>query len=197
MGNQKLLTIFFLVVLFFPLISFAGEYKTKGGQTVHYEGLVPCGKCLKVRGATMKEEECENREGYKFIPCQFCHIFVMLDEILDFVISTILIIAVLLVVVAGFLFIIPGKISPEAFSKAKEILQGVALGLVIIFAAWIIVNTIFTFLGLAEWVLKFTGPGKWFRIKCPIELSAGYVPQPKKFEPATLSFRETSSLHWR
>ncbi len=174
---RKIVLIIFLGLLFFPLVSFAGEYKAcrriKNGDcigeiTVTYEGLVPCGKEVSVNGGIV-------------IPCQFCHIFVMVDAILDFVIGIAFIVAVGMIVFAGLLFIlaysgIGGYLSkekgggPKLLSRAKSILGSVLTGLVIIFAAWIIVNTIFVFLGVADWALGFTGPGKWSQIDCPIEL---------------------------
>lgn len=175
---RKIVSIILLGLLLFPLVSLAGEYKAckeiKNGEcigerTVSYEGLVPCGKEVAVNNKRVD------------IPCQFCHIFVMADAILDFVIGIAFIIAVGMIVLAGLLFIVAysgigGYLSketgggPKLLSQAKSILGSVLTGLVIIFAAWIIVNTIFVFLGVADWALGFTGPGKWSQIDCPIEL---------------------------
>lgn len=165
---RKIVLNLIIIILFFPLVSFAGEYKADG-KTVTYDGLVPCGKEVKVNG------ELRN------IPCQFCHIFVMVDAILDFVIGIAFIIAAGMIVLAGLLFIVAysgigGYLSketgggPKLLSQARSILGSVLTGLVIIFAAWIIVNTIFGVLGVADWAAGFTGPGKWSQIKCPIEL---------------------------
>jgi len=165
---QKLFIIFFLGILLFPLVSLARSYQADGA-TVTYEGLVPCGKIVDINGTPTD------------MPCQFCHFFVMIDAILDFVITMAFIIAVLMIVFAGFLFIVAylggmelltggAKGGPKLLSQAKKTLTSVATGLLIIFAAWIIVNTIFVFLGVADWTLSFTGPGKWSQMNCPIEL---------------------------
>ena len=167
---RKIVLIILLGILLFPLVAFAGEYKANN-KTIHYEGLVPCGKSQPGPGESPEVT----------MPCQFCHIFVMVDAILDFVIGIAFIIAAGMIVLAGLLFIVAysgigGYLSketgggPKLLSQAKSILGSVLTGLVIIFAAWIIVNTIFVFLGVAEWARSFTGPGKWFQIKCPIEL---------------------------
>lgn len=158
---RKIVLNLIIIILLFPLVSLAGEYKADG-KTVTYDGLVPCGKEVKVNG------------DLRDIPCQFCHIFVMVDAILDFVIGIAFIVAVGMIVFAGLLFIVAysgiegGE--PKLFSQAKSILGSVLTGLVIIFAAWIIVNTIFKVLGVAHWTRDFTGPGKWSQINCPIEL---------------------------
>ena len=177
--KRVFLIIFLVNLLLFPLVSLAGEYKADD-TTLCYEGLVPCGKEVFV-GGHWENGKCVGGVP-KDIPCQFCHIFVMVDAILDFVIGIAFIIAVGMIVFAGLLFIVAysgigGYLSketgggPKLLSQAKSILGSVLTGLVIIFAAWIIVNTIFGVLGVAHWTRGFTGPGKWSQINCPIELA--------------------------
>lgn len=156
-----LLLILLLGALLFPLISWAGEYQTKDGTTIHYEGLVPCGT-----------EET--------MPCQFCHLFVMLKGIIDFFLlpptGLVFIIGVLMLVVAGATFIYGTLISPgnpQLVSDAQRIMTSTIVGLVIVFGAWIFVNAFFLLIGVADW----TGlQGGWFQIECDIHLPAGYVP---------------------
>jgi len=157
--NQKLISLFLIMLLgslFFPLVSFAGEY-IADGKTVTYEGLVPCGKTVTING--------ESRN----IPCQFCHFFVMLDGILDFALVNIVFpVAVLLLVIGGAMFIFAAG-NPSMVAQGKSIMTSVAWGLVIIFAAWIIVNTFFAFIGVAETDFG-RGIKEWYEIDCPIEL---------------------------
>jgi hypothetical protein len=156
--KKFLLLIAILGILFLPLMGLAGTYQADG-STVTYEGLVPCGKKVKVDGAE------------KEIACQFCHFFVMLDGILDFVLFKLVIpIATLMIVIAGIMYIgaifefLPGGF--KTLSQAKEVLTGVVLGLFIIFGAWLILNLFFTTIGVASW----TKLGEWFRINCSIKL---------------------------
>jgi hypothetical protein len=112
---------------------------------IQANGLVPCG-------------------GPNEPPCQICHLFVMLDKIIDFVLFYIVFpVAILLIVIGGGMFILSiGK--PEYINKAKSILSSVIIGLVIIFSSWLVVNMFMTGIGLAEWV---GGGDGWYRINCP------------------------------
>jgi hypothetical protein len=153
------LAIFLSSLIAFPLISLAGEYKSDG-TTVHYEGLVPCGKSQPGPG----EDELVT------MPCQFCHLFVMIDGIVDFILFKIIPpTAVLMLVIGGLMFIF-GSGSPTIVSRGRAILTSVVIGLVIIFAAWLIVNVLFRALNLSDFGLGLTGPDKWSQIECTIEL---------------------------
>ena len=148
-------------VLFCPLVSLAGEYKADG-KTVTYDGLVPCGKVVKVDGEEV------------YMPCQFCHFFVMAKGIVDFLLlpptGIVFLVGVLMLVIAGAMFIFGYLVSPEnpeLISNAKSLMTSVIIGLIIIFGAWVFVNTFFLLIGVADWTgLK----GGWFQINCPIEL---------------------------
>jgi len=160
MKNLKLLfLIIFLGSLLFPLIGLASLSSYEGyGKTIYYEGLVPCGK-----SEPLAEGESEEVK----LPCQFCHFFVMFKSILDFVLKLVIIIAVLMLTVGGFMFFFAGG-NPAALDRAKGILTSTAIGLVIIFAAWLIVNSILTFPGFINPQLSWD-PTKWFQVECPIE----------------------------
>jgi len=159
MKNLKLLfLIIFLGSLFFPLIGLALSSYQGYGTTIYYEGLVPCGK-----SEPLAEGESEEVK----LPCQFCHFFVMFKSILDFVLKLVIIIAVLMLTVGGFMFFFAGG-NPAALDRAKGILTSTAIGLVIIFAAWLIVNSILTFPGFINPQLSWD-PTKWFQVECPIE----------------------------
>ena len=167
--------------------------------TVYYDGLVPCGKGYCV-GDSLDIREIERRlteEGqslqnacdasvggeYKTralagtdievgFPCTFCHFFVMLDGIIDFVLFQLVpVIAVLMLVIAGVMYVgaifelIPG--GWETFSRAKKIFTSIAIGLVIIYGSWLIINEFFLVIKVADWTGLQTG---WFSIKCPIAL---------------------------
>jgi len=110
------------------------------------QGLVPCGN-----------------PGQP--PCQLCHFFVMLDRILDFIFTRLVpAVAVLMLMIGGVMFFFAGG-SPQTLGTAKSIITSVFIGLIIIFAAWLIINTFFLIIGVAAW----TGlAGGWFTIDCPI-----------------------------
>ena len=93
--------------LLFPLVSLAATYKAcyenqindKGKcedasgsdlrRTVCYDGIVPCGKKVWVEGAWDDDNQRCNpaTPGAKLttVSCQFCHLRIMIDGIIDYV----------------------------------------------------------------------------------------------------------------
>jgi type IV secretory pathway VirB2 component (pilin) len=135
MNNKKLVSEFFLV---FALLFLAGQ-----ALAICTGPLVPCGQ-----------------EGN---PCQFCHLFVLFDNIIKFVLTCFApIVAVLMIVIAGLLFIFSSG-RPEIFAQAKSIITAVVIGLVIIFIAWLLVNLFFSVIGVESWTGLQSG---WFKINC-------------------------------
>lgn len=135
MDNKRLVSKIFLVFAFLFL----------AGQTLAIcEGpIVPCGG-----------------EGN---PCQFCHLFVLFNNIIKFLLTCFApIVAVLMIVIAG-LFLLFSRGNPEMFKRGKEIITAVVIGLVIIFIAWLLVNLFFTVIGVSSWTGLQSG---WFKIEC-------------------------------
>jgi len=162
--KDKKLVLFLVVfgIFFLPLVSLAGTYiasSTIATTTVTYDGLVPCGKIVDIGGGATTT-----------IACQFCHFFVMLDAILDFVILNLIFpIAVLMLVIGGLMYVgaifelMPGGF--QTLTQAKQIFSSVAIGLLIILSAWLLINLFFQLIGVASW----TGlTQNWWRINCPI-----------------------------
>ena len=193
---KKIFLAIFLIGLSFPLISLAdGNFrvtdKTAGGTTdFHYEGIVPCGRCVEMmpNGAMARiqvsdihdKPTCE-KNGYswtapscymcpaskRYIPCTPCHLFVMIDGIIDFVLLKMVpLIATLILMIGGIALYTAGS-SPERFKQAKDILTSVIIGLVIIYTSWIIVSTVLSAVGIASWVGFGSG---WFQINCKITM---------------------------
>lgn len=120
-------------------------------------GLVPCG-------------------GQGEPPCQFCHLFVLFKNIVDFLlvpsplnnnIPLVPLIATVMVVIAGVMFMLAhleaiGK--PDWINQAKSLLWAVFWGLIIIYGAWLIVNLFFQIIGVQTW----TGLENWWQIDCPV-----------------------------
>jgi hypothetical protein len=158
---QKLLLIAILVGLALPLISFAGSYMA-GTTKVDYTGLVPCGKAAAGPGESPEVT----------IPCQFCHFFVMFGGLLNFLILDITLpAAILLLVIGGAMFVFAAG-NPGTIKKGQSIMTSVAIGLVIIFVAYLAVGAFLSFIGLADWTLAIyqdwnTG---FFQFNCPITI---------------------------
>jgi len=140
--------ILFGILIFLPLASQAA---------CPTEGLVPCGT-----------EGC---------PCQLCHFFVLFKNVVDFLLTKIIPpLAVLMIAIGGFMYVFAylspsqslggGSGGPALLSQAKKLIISVIFGLLIIFAAWIIVNFFFQMIGVAEWTGLKEG---WWQIDCPVQ----------------------------
>ena len=111
--------------------------------TVSAEPLVPCGG-----------------EGQD--PCEFCHIFVLLDNIIKFVLQDLVPpIAILMFVIAGGMYFMAAE-DPSKAGKAKSLLTSIIIGLLIIYGAYLLVGLFFTAIGVASW----TGLENWFIYPC-------------------------------
>ena len=131
-------------------------------------GLVPCGRNCDVTSTTDIDESK---------PCQLCHLFVLIDRLIDFLLINILFpIAVLMLVIAGILYvgavfeILPGGF--KTLSQAKGIILSVILGLIVIFAAFILIGLFFRQIDMADWttnIYKNWWSQGFFQIKCQIK----------------------------
>ncbi|MCD6500669.1 hypothetical protein J7K42_01465 [bacterium] len=190
---SKKIALLFLIVflggLFSPLVGLAGTYQADTKE-VYYRGLVPCGKKVCVSGSFSKEEIKEieeslaNNESFEVacrkgggtltneaIYCQFCHFFVMIDGIFDFVLINIVPpIAVLMLVIGGIMFYFAGG-RPELISRGKSLIKAVVIGLFLAYGSFMIVGTLLKIVGVADWtrLQNFIDNGV-FTINCEIEL---------------------------
>lgn len=102
-------------------------------------GLVPCGG-----------------PGEK--ACELCDFFVMLDNIIDFLLLRIVpALAALMIAIGGGMYII-SRGDPAMLSRAKRLFTAIVIGLVIIYGAWAIVGVFLMTIGLAE------KPVNWYAI---------------------------------
>ena len=130
-------------------------------------GLVPCG-------------------GESEPVCQLCHFFVMFKRWVDGLLFLIVPpLAVLMIAIGGFMYIVayggPAEMlegkkgGPQLLSQAKSLFKGVIWGLLIIYGAWIIVNTFFMLIGIAEWTGLREG---WWKIECEAPTQPQPTPTP-------------------
>jgi len=148
---KKIFLIIFLGILVVsPLISLAG-------------GLVPCGGCEEFDKTT---GECLKPQP----PCQLCHFFVMFDRILDLVLIQIVPPLAVVMLVAGAMMFILGGGSPGTIKTAKDLMTAVAIGLILIYAAWLIVGLFLQVIGLSDWtkeIYRNWWEKGFFEIPCP------------------------------
>ncbi len=165
------ISIFVLAGVLLPSVSLAiaNIYRTKDGTSVCYEGLVPCGKEVAV-GGMIQGDKCSG--GTKtMVYCQFCHLFVMLNGIVKFVlINVVPYLAVLMLVAGGIMFYFGGG-KPDLLNRGKQLISGVIIGLFLIYGAYMLVGVFLSILKVSQW----TGLAEWadqgpFSIKCDIEI---------------------------
>jgi len=96
-------------------------------------------------------------------PCRLCDLFVLFNNIIDFIITCLTPIAASLMLVVGGVYLLMAGGSPAQTSQAKSIITAAVIGLVIVLTSWVFVNTFLTYVEVATW----TGLGSWWEIECP------------------------------
>jgi hypothetical protein len=116
-----------------------------------YDGLVPCGKEVDKREYTHNTCNVSNNcISTTTVNCQLCHFFIMLNEIIKFVVNNLVPpIAILLIVYAGILIYFGGE-SPKMLSSGKNIIKYVAIGLFLIYGSFMLVGELLAILGATE-----------------------------------------------
>ena len=99
-------------------------------------------------------------------PCQFCHIFVLITNIVSYVLTCLVPIVAGLMIIIGGIYLLAAGASPQTLGKAKSVITATVIGLIIIFLAWVFLNTLLDFMGFVGW----EGFGNWweFTDKCPV-----------------------------
>ena len=116
-------------------------------------GLVPCGRTY--------DDPCTLT--CECAPCTLCHLFVLIKRIIDFLaIDIIFPLAVLMFVIGGVMFLTAGG-SSDRISMVKKILTATAIGVLICFTSWLIINEIINVLVPAASPLK-----AWNTISCDV-----------------------------
>ena len=94
-------------------------------------------------------------------PCELCHIVILLQEIINFLMKLVSLVTVLAIIVAGLIHI---KTSGDSslILTAKRSLDKVLLGFVLVFIAWVIVNVTVNVLGFDDPL----GDGSWAYLHC-------------------------------
>ncbi|MEO0084632.1 MAG: hypothetical protein ABIJ94_02765 [candidate division WOR-3 bacterium] len=111
-------------------------------------GLVPC-------------------RGTPGCPCTFCHFFYLIQKIINFItLKFVPTVAILLVIIGGAFYLFNFG-NTNNVKKGTDILIGVAVGILIIYGAWIIINTLLIKFVRGDVLENF--PENWFTIKCPIK----------------------------
>lgn len=93
-----------------------------------------------------------NENGEIENPCGICDLFQMLADIIGFVmVNLVPVLAALMLAITGFQLFVSASGNPEEMKKAQNSMKNIVLGLVLIYGAWIIINTILSISGLVAW----------------------------------------------
>ncbi len=100
-------------------------------------------------------------------PCTFCHFFYLIQKIINFVtLKLVPTIAILLIIIGGGMYLFNFG-NTNRVRQGTDILIGVAIGILIIYGAWLIINTILIAFVNPEAIKDF--PERWFSITCPVK----------------------------
>ena len=91
-------------------------------------------------------------------PCQFCDLFKLVKNVLDFGVKIAIPIAVIAIVYGGIMILTAGA-SPERAKQGKDIVTAAIIGLVIVLLAWLILDTLIKLIAKGEF-------GPWNQLKC-------------------------------
>lgn len=126
---------------------------------------------------------CEKKDGtYETVPnlCTACDLFQLTQNVLNFIWYNLVIpLAVILLIVGGFLMIVPGASGEQSstrFTKGKKIITTAVGGLLIVFFAWLGVDTIIKAVsGSEEGLSAEFGP--WHTLTCTQANPTSSVPK--------------------
>jgi hypothetical protein len=105
-------------------------------------------------------------------PCSLCKMFQLVNNIIMFVMTCLAPIVATLMIAIGGLYLLTSRGDPGAYTKAKDRIQASVAGLVIMFVAWIFLNTFFTYIGVQGWTGLRDDPdtatveGNWWQVEC-------------------------------
>jgi hypothetical protein len=117
-------------------------------------GLVPCGRLV-------NDPETAWNDTSK---CQFCHIIILLSQIINFLMSLVAILTILAIVIVGLLSI-TSSVDVRSNVSARQKLSSVLSGFVIILVAWLVINTLMVLFGFNDPL----GNDAWHIFNCDIE----------------------------
>ncbi len=92
-------------------------------------------------------------------PCQFCHLVLLINNVVDWLVLILAMVAALIFMMAGFKLLTSGG-NPEARSWAKQRFYDVAIGFLVLLAAWLLIDTLLKALVTGQIY------GTWNQIQC-------------------------------
>jgi hypothetical protein len=125
-----------------------------GGFMLLKGHLVPCGR-------KTYDSETDNDETAE---CTLCHLFLLLKNIFDLVLSLVIIVSILFITIGGVIYIVSTGNSTLT-GVAKNIIKKTLTGFALMLVGWLIVFTLLSFLSAGDEGMVGTG-GKWYEFSC-------------------------------
>lgn len=121
------------------------------GQCVKVTGgIVPCGR-ISDNCTTPIDERAS---------CDLCSFFYMTKNVVNYVLLMVIAVAVLILVIAGVLFVFSGE-NPGNAASAKSAVTAAVIGLVIIFSGWLLVALFLQLIG-------YNNAATWNQVNCNV-----------------------------
>ena len=168
-NSVKLKTFKFLIVIFsfsFLIFNSTPVAAQVLGNWDFLNGIVPCGRCAQFSigsdGRAICVQPSEGATSEQAQPCTICHFFVLIQNIINFLLYVFASLATLMAVYIAFLFMFSGG-SPAKITEAKEKLWLLVIGIFWVLGSWLVLNTILNFI-----VNKSVFPWPWNQIRCEV-----------------------------
>ncbi len=137
-----------------------GDYTLKNLEVIYAErvpvttgGLVPCGREWNDPDTSWNDTD----------PCRLCHLVILASLIINFLMGLVVLISILALVVAGLIYVKTGGDS-SLITAAKQNVNKILYGFVIVFVAWAIINLVMVLLGFNDPI----GDGSWKIFTCDL-----------------------------
>jgi len=123
-------------------------------------GLVPCGRDFDDDTTLWNEKE----------ECKLCHFVILADNVIDYLLGIVGLVAVLSLVVGGMLYVASSGNS-NLVTTAKTAFRKSLYGFVVVFIAWVATNTTMVLFGFDDPL----GDGSWKMFDCNLETAAPII----------------------
>lgn len=138
----------------------AGDYTLKNLEVIYGKkvpvttgGLIPCGREWNDLSTPWNETQS----------CNMCHLVILASLIINFLMGLVVLISILALVVAGLIYVKTAGDS-SLITAAKQNVNKILYGFVIVFVAWAIINLVMVLLGFNDPI----GDGSWKIFTCDL-----------------------------
>ena len=127
-----------------------------GGFLLLKGHIVPCGRSTDDIGT-------EGGEYDETASCTLCHLFIMLKNIFDLMLSLFIVASILFITIGGVVYIVSTG-NPNLTGMAKKIITNTLIGFALMLGGWLLVFTLLTFLSSQGMVGN--GNDTWYQFDC-------------------------------